>query len=357
LYNDTNGVAFDSAGFITLKTDSKLKYSGKFYVEGKKVSFKGVFDLGGVGATSYKKLVGRKSVTGESYKLTPVLDPAAGTVSGTINKEALTTFYGEMEAYKALGTMPSPFAGQYTAILPGSVTAGEPAGHGSLLVELTADKGQIKSKGYLSDGEKVKPVKPVVGQNGEWPFYAAQYKDGSAIYHGAVIGWLQFTNNGVETNVVSDQGLAWFKPLTAGGPPPALVGLPTAAYTNYAVSVVGSFFTPVLAGQVINITTGLVTMASVDLTGGPVATNFWYDPATSKIVFTKANNPNSIKLSISGKSGELKGSFLAAPPDKTSKRKIAGAVLQNANVARGLFPPGPIQSGTASGTVEVQAAP
>jgi hypothetical protein len=31
LYNDTNGVAFESAGFMTLKTDSKLKYSGKFY--------------------------------------------------------------------------------------------------------------------------------------------------------------------------------------------------------------------------------------------------------------------------------------------------------------------------------------
>ena len=64
-------------------------------------------------------------------------------------------------------------------------------------------------------------------------------------YHGAVIGWLQFTNSPA-TNVVGDSDL-----VQAGHgrwPPPALVGLPTPAYTNQ-LTVVGSRFTPVPSGQ------------------------------------------------------------------------------------------------------------
>jgi hypothetical protein len=262
-------------------------------------------------------------------------------MTGTIQKTA--GWSAELDANKTATPPSAALAQQYTMILPNASSdpATEPAGDGYLLVTVTTDKLMIKTKGNLGDGEKFKAWKPVMGQNGEWPFYATQYKDAAKEYKGAVIGWLQFTN-APETNVLGD--LTWFKPVTAGGPPPALVGLPFPAYTNQ-MTVMGSLFKPVPSGRVINVASGNVTIEDGDLTE-PITQAFTYDATSMKVLFVKTNNPNSVKLTISGKDGSVKGSFLADAGDKNTKKKLAGAVLQNADEARGMFPPGPKQAGS-----------
>jgi hypothetical protein len=263
-------------------------------------------------------------------------------MTGTIQKTA--GWLAELDADKTATPPSAALAQQYTVTLPRETPidpANKPAGVGYLTVSVTTDKLMIKTKGYLGDGEKFKAWKPVMGQNGEWPFYATQYKDAAKEYKGAVIGWLQFTN-APATNVAGQ--LTWFKPVTAGGPPPVLVGVPYPAYTNQ-IEIVGSLFKPVLAGRVINVPSGNVQIEDGDLTG-PITQAFTYDTTSMKVLFVKTNNPNQVKLSISGKDGSVKGSFLAAPPDKNSKKKLAGAVLQNVDLAAGMFPPGTKQAGS-----------
>ena len=45
LYQRHQRVAFKSSGFITFKTDSKMKFSGKLYVEGEEGGLHGTFYL------------------------------------------------------------------------------------------------------------------------------------------------------------------------------------------------------------------------------------------------------------------------------------------------------------------------
>jgi len=96
---------------------------------------------------------------------------------------------------------------------------------------------------------------------------------------------------------------------------------------------------------VINVASGNVTIEDGDLTE-PITQAFTYDATSMKVLFVKTNNPNQVKLTISGKDGSVKGSFLADAGDKNSKKKLAGAVLQNADEARGMFPPGTKQAGS-----------
>jgi hypothetical protein len=341
LYWDTNnGVAFESSGYLTIKTDSKLKFSGKMSVEGIKVGFAGTWNESGVGTTKPGKIIARKRKS-ESFRVVPVLDTSTATLTGTIQKTA--GWSAAFEADKVATPPSAALAQQYTMILPNASSnpATEPAGDGYLTVSVTTDKLMIKTKGHLGDGEKFEAWKPVMGQNGEWPFYATQYKDAAKEYKGAVIGWLQFTN-APETNVLGD--LTWFKPVTAGGPPPALVGVPYPAYTNQ-ITVVGSLFKPVTAGRVINVPSGNVLIQDGDL-GSPITQAFTYDATSMKVLFAKTNNPNQVKLTISGKDGSVKGSFLAIAGDKNSKKMLAGAVLQNEEEATGMFPPSPDQIGS-----------
>jgi hypothetical protein len=354
LYIDTNGASFGSAGFVKFKTDSKLKFSGQLTVEGIKCSFSGTFNAAGVGTTKALKQIGRKLIPSETFTVVPVLDTATATMTGTITRTSAGSFGATLNADKEATPPSAALAGQYTIILPNASSnpAEEPAGDGYLLVTLTSDKLQIKSKGYLGDGEQAKPYKPVMGQGGHWPYYAAQYKDKvNKTYKGAVIGWLQFTN-APATNVTGV--LTWFKPVTAGGPPPDLAGLPYPGYTNQ-ITILGSQFKPLtVPGHVIDVASGVATMRDGNLGSSPIATNFTYDAVSGKILFVKTNNLNVIKLTINYKNGEMKGSFLVNPADKLTKKNLVGAVLQNLNVARGMFPKGPKQDpSTESGSVSL----
>ena len=88
LFNDTNGVAHESAGYIRFKTDSKLKFSGALVVQGEKVGFAGLFNLAGKG--TQKKLVFRKNLFTETFLIYPQIDLTGnGKITGTILDEAI----------------------------------------------------------------------------------------------------------------------------------------------------------------------------------------------------------------------------------------------------------------------------
>ena len=96
----------------------------------------------------------------------------------------------------------------------------------------------------------------------------------------------------------------------------------------------------------------MVTMRYGDL-AAPVATNFTYD-ADGKIVFTKGINPNAIKLTISGKNGELKGSFLATAGRQGLEEEARGRGVAERECGAGHVPARPDQTGsTKSGSVSL----
>ena len=57
------GVAHESEGFFSLKTDSKQKFSGKLYVEGDVLAISGTFDLSGAGISKAVTRNGKTSLT------------------------------------------------------------------------------------------------------------------------------------------------------------------------------------------------------------------------------------------------------------------------------------------------------
>ena len=350
LFSDTNGVAHQSAGFITFKTTSQLKFTGSLYLEGEKVSFAGTFNLAGVG--TLKKPALRKGMINEPINVVPQLDlTGAGRITGMVSNGAWSaTIDADPQLAYTNNSWTWGLTGrQYTMVVPGSANAAaEPGGDGYSLISIAADANGavwISAAGYFGDGQQGKPIKVPPSQAGRWPFYAPLCKyfrtptapAGPAVttYRGSVLGWLRFTNSNVQGD------LDWNK---AGW----TNGIYDAGFSN-RIAVAGSpYVAPALlsGAHVIAITNGQATLSDGNL-GAPVLTEFdWTD--ANKLVFAKPltlANPNALTLTVNYKNGELKGSFLLNPPNKLSKRNIYGAVLQNLNLGYGNFK-GTNQSGS-----------
>ena len=123
---------------------------------------------------------------------------------------------------------------------------------------------------------------------------------------------------------------------------------------NSASRIITGFCVPHFRSVKFRVLNGLVTLVDTGFPSSTTQTNFLWDDF-NKLIFTKGYNTNNVKLSVSMKDGEFKGSFLEFPAYPTSVRKIQGAVLQEgpmANTAWGTF-----LSITNTGTALIQALP
>jgi hypothetical protein len=110
----------------------------------------------------------------------------------------------ELEANRQVfsKTNPSPQAGHYTLVLPGTNSATLPGGNGFGAVTVDTS-GNVKFSGTLGDGTKV-TESAIESAQGQWPLYISLDSGG-----GMLLGWLTFTN---EPDRDIDGLLSWFKP-------------------------------------------------------------------------------------------------------------------------------------------------
>ncbi len=333
--------AHESSGWFTVKTDSKLKFTGKLLQEGTTVPFGGTFDLAGVGTPKPGKNIARKLYPSDILTLGLQLDLGTGVnLSGTVQS---TNWGGAaaMDADKSFDgakvplTLPSSVTKAFAMVMAGSATPSTlPGGDGYALNSTGIDpaKSTLKVKGYTGEGPGVKlqSVQTGVFTNGSWPFYAQLYKDTGdpTHYHGAMIGWLTINDGDISGDVV------WTKKSTAT----------TLPYSGGFTTMFSSGGGTLLSSAVTNGTTGanlpgLASALTLTIQDGgyvpsPFVTNVTY--ALGKISPKMASG---IKVIIKTKA-EANGQVDLVP------NKWVGVALQNAGTVRGAFTTGGATSGS-----------
>ena len=329
LFSDTNGIAHESAGFFSIKTDSKQKFSGRLYLDGDALAISGTFNQAGVG--TLKKLVARKGRSPLGVVLN--LDLAGGdSVSGTVsNADWLADMLGDRAVFNLTDNPASNFAGSYTAILPGSATPGLPAGAGYEIISV-ATNGTVKAKGYVADavshrvGVRANGITTGISKNGMIPFYAPLYPHsrnyGFVLTHiktfdGMVMGWLSLTN-GTVTWIKHD---GWTNDFYTDG------------FTNEVTLELSPYSPP--PTPVLNLTSGSLIYQDGNLLSA-LTNDFTLLSATNKPKFVRITPTDTKSLAVTLATGELKGLF-TNPMNPSVVTTIRGAILQNQNIGRGFF--------------------
>ena len=198
----------------------------------------------------------------------------------------------------------SPSAGSYTLIIPGT-NGSAPAGDGYGAVSV-ASTGKLKLTGSLADATKL-AQSSVASANGQWPLYVSLYGG-----QGQLLGWLTFTNGGVEGD------LNWIKnPMSSAKFYPGGFDFDTHA--------IGSIYHST-ATPLIDFSSGVLILSGANLP----------DPVTNVVTVSgnKATGAN-VTLSLSASKGTFKGTFVN-PPGK-SKIPFSGVFLQNRDSGFGYF--------------------
>jgi len=320
LVYDTNVLAYERAGSISIRTTTKGTYSGKLRLGAKNRSFSGRFGLDGL-ATN---LVSRGRL---EPPLELQLDFNVGEmVEGLAGRLIDTNWFGELIAYRSVfntRTNPAPYQGRYTLMLPASGLPGTPEGDGFASVTVSAS-GSVRLRGSLADGTSISQGASVSGE-GFWPFYVP-LRGG----RGSMMSWLLFgTNtvlfgtNSVQSDLAGD--LRW-------------IALPSTKARYYAdgftnsMEAVGSRFSGVVdrAGGTLAFSNGVVIFSGGNLSGP--FTNDVFHAADDRIT---NEGTNELSLTISRSSGLLSGSVVV--PDTGRKVSLKGALFQNGDFGFGYF--------------------
>jgi hypothetical protein len=345
-----SGVAQPDSGFVSVKVNSKQKFSGKLYVDGNKVSMAGSIAVDGTG--TLKKLVDRSKFSKGALTASLTLnqdDTMTGTVAAT-NGDWTSTFSADRATFEETLNPCTDYVGTYTMVIPG---ADPVKGDGYATVSIDLD-GVVKAKGFLAEGylkdgkvktQKAKYVKTSISKDGDWPLHAQLYKNYSADkkpYQGLLQAWMAFTGDATPANraLTNASALIWIKPAGIG-----YADFYGAGFSNAIAEVLGSpYVEPTPPNRALTVPTDTAT---VDHTDGNLTASFdnqfdWLG-TLDKNGYKKLVNPDG-KLSENGektiaivtKKGEFKGKFVH--PDLVDTKVMEqGVVLQNANVGRGFF--------------------
>ncbi|MFN7139020.1 MAG: hypothetical protein ACK4UN_06755, partial [Limisphaerales bacterium] len=363
LFSDTeNGVAFESAGFVTLKVTPKMGFSGKLFVDGNPIGFSGKLSIDGSG-TALTKV--RTKIADKPELLVSITLDFAGqtdTVSGTIT-EVGDAWSSSLFAHRVVWStnkLASAFTNSYGMHIPGFANNNQgPVGtsYGAAVVN---HLGKLKVGGFMSDGVPMKQGS-VVSEDGHWPFFSALYPEkrlnnlGKLITEtkGMTMGWLQFKDNEFDNKAPSG-AVHWIKTDWTNT-------TYTAGFTNHNVEVVGSRWTfdPLAPG---NSVAGLGSQVTVSFLDGDLGSSFsndWSVTEKGGLMVIKLPKPDVyeyqhfVKTGLAAKTGLYKGTFLH--PVSSLVVKHLGIVLQDYNLGAGFFM-GPTVSGKTT-LVPSEAAP
>jgi hypothetical protein len=318
-YDDTNGIAAQSAGSFTLTATTKGAFSGSVQLAGARYPLSGQFDTNGHAT----RVISRGKLSPLAADLQLDLCSGCDQLDGSISGG---TWTAEMKAYRGLYSEanPAPQAGKkYTLAIPGaSDPSTGPGGYSFGTLSVSASGG-VSYSITLGEGNKASGSSTVVG-SGLWPLYISLY--GS---NGVMMGWLGFVTNDAAQDVVGQ--VAWVKEPGAGG----------RLYPN------GFRFTAGLDAteSLYDYTSGLPVLdwsqGVIELDGGNLAS-----PLTNAVTLG-ANNKftaaNKLALTLTTSSGLFQGTVPV--PGSKSGISVSGVILQGRNAGYGLFL-GPSQSGS-----------
>jgi hypothetical protein len=297
LVYDTNAVAPQNSGYITLTTTEKGAFSGRLILGGVTKSLSGRFDV----SKRAQMMISRNGLTPLQVQLGI---PGSDCLTGTVTDGNWTAHILANRAVFSL-TGACPYAGKYTVALPAE---GMGCGFGTIAVD---QKGIVKFSGALPDGTAI-ALTTAVSASGEWPFYVGL--SGGQTSAGS---WMNFTNTS-EADLVGD--FYWFK-----------AAVPTAKYyplglTNATVAI-GNRYITAPGSQVLNWTNGEIAFSGGNLS--QTLTNHVFLTNGSKVLNTSSNK---LVMTISS-AGLFKGSVYA--PQTRRTYPFQGVLLQKLNAGYG----------------------
>jgi len=320
LFNESDQVRLNSAGAFNVYFGDGGAYSGWLQLGFVRYSFSGNLALD-LSATNVIARYNTNSLTVEWHV---GQGGQAGVISGRVTD-------GQWNAVLSGGRAAggSPFAGDYTVVIPGSVSDGQiPDGDGYATLHVGAD-GQATMNGTLADGSQFMHT-AYVTESGDWPVYVSLYGA-----KGVVMSWLAFAD--LAASDVSGN-LVWIKQSGASA-------------TSYPAGfvcetkAVGSVYTvPVASEKVLNLSSAVVSFLGGELTAdfsNSVSVN-----AGSQVVNL---SPNALSLGFATSSGFFSGQV--QDPASGLTHNFAGVVLQKVNAGYGAL------SGANASSRVVLAAP
>jgi Matrixin/Bacterial Ig domain len=293
---DSSGqVVLGDSGFVTLSVTAAGRFSGQIQVAGRTYPISGNFDSNGSAA----RIINRRGLTPVTVTLS--LDMASGALlTGTLTDGNWTA---SLLAHKAVfnrSTLPCPFAGKFTLILPGDDTIGDS------FASVTIDAGgRVRVAGTLADGTAYSESTFAVA-DGSWPLYA------NLRAKGVLEGWMANTSRDASGTIT------WIKNPSTGRYYPA-------GFTR-VMDAVGSVLQNLTGGIL-----GSTQSGEIIFSGGGLA-----DPVTNTFTIS-----NSRIINVSGLNLRLlaTGTFRGSTRLPGSNRSTAfqGALLQNQNAGFGYF--------------------
>ena len=308
LFHDTNGVAFQSAGFFNATVKTNGVFSAKLSQGTNSYPFTGQFSLAGVFATNS---IPRRGLSPLSAQL--ALD--FGGRDALIGELSDGIWTAELLANRAVysPTNPAPQSGRkYTLVIPGSEESSqEPGGYGFGTVGVDTS-GTVSFSGSLGDGAKV-TQSAIVSRQGYWPMYVPLYSG-----NGSIWGWLTFTND-PESDLSGS--VNWIKLALSSAK------LYPAGFTNW-FDAVGSVYGFTNGVRVLSLTNGVATFEGGNLSQS-ITNQFWL--GTNNLV----TGSNKLSLKITTTSGLFQGGFINPATGKSNS--FSGALLQKQNAGYGYF--------------------
>jgi hypothetical protein len=293
LFYDANSAAANSAGFFTLTLNSSGAFSGRLLIGPGAYSFSS--QLYGSGAQTVQAVSGKQSVAVNlQLEMTGATGQLRGDVNGGTWDSPLTASLAPVWTAKN----PSPLAGDYTMVIPGTTGIGDSFG-----VVTVSQSGVLSVAGSLADGTAYSQSAPL-SKSGEWPFYAYAVSGKDTIF-----GWVDVGAGGPAADNVT-----WIKAPDSGryygagfGSVFQLIGSPYVAPPKNS---------PALSRDL-----------ALTLSGGNLSQDM-----TSAVTLQKnlSYASGAVTLSITNSTGAFSGKF---GPGQT----MSGVVLQNQDSARGFF--------------------
>lgn len=297
LFFEDDEVLLRSAGAFNVRADSSGNYSGWLQMGFTRHAFSGRLDAN-LRATN---VITRWNLTPLTFELRLGQDTEAGEAFGRVTDGTWTS---TLAGGRCVGN--SPFAGDYTVVIPGRVgDARVPAGDSYAMLHVGTD-GLATMNGTLADGTQF-AQSAYVTDGGDWPVYVSLYGA-----KGVVASWLHFAD---QSNSDLNGDVVWIKQAGASA-----TSYP-AGFTNETAAVGSRYLAPTVQGKALDLSSATVAFSGGTLTSAfnnTVSLN-----AGSQVVNL---SPNQLTLTIAPVSGKFSGQV--TEPGTGVSRSFSGVVLQ-----------------------------
>lgn len=312
LFFETNQIRQFSSGFFSLVVSAAGAYSGHVQIGASRSSFHGQLDSW----CQATNLVSQRDSNLLSIGFRIAADGQPGHIRGQVSNGQWSAAISADCARFGQGSLPTPFAGIYTCIVPGvDSDASVPQGYGFGTARVTSG-GTVFFTGALADGTRL-TQSATVSQTGLWPFYAALYSGG-----GALLSWLAFTNRATDD---LNGAIVWNKPAIYN------TRYYPAGFTNYSHIFGSSYHVPSPPTDPVL----ELTNPSLAFSGGNLGAGFTNLIALGRSSRVTNQSTNSLTMRFSPPGGTFKGSVVN--PDTGRTLPFSGAVFQKVPAGYGFL--------------------